>query len=91
MRRWSSAELRKRGVELAAGPPLERVVALLKDRANTVPQLADEAMLFYTLRRQPAPADGSTDALKALRTLKARARHGVAGSAARSTTRSRTR
>src|SRR6185503_16887767 len=30
-----------------AGPPLERVVELVKDRAATVRQLADEAALFY--------------------------------------------
>jgi glutamyl-tRNA synthetase len=65
-------ELRKRGVQLAAGPQLPRVINLVKDRANTVAQLAEEAMLFYTLEVKPAPAEWSTDALKALRTLKAR-------------------
>jgi glutamyl-tRNA synthetase len=65
-------ELRKRGVQLAAGPDLPRVMNLVKDRANTLPQLADEAMLFYTLEVKPAPAEWSSDALKALRTLKAR-------------------
>src|SRR3954471_6552477 len=40
-------ELRKRGAQPGGGPPLERVVALLKDRASSIPQLADEAMLFY--------------------------------------------
>src|SRR5437867_461082 len=44
-------ELRKRGAQLhwnnEGGPPLVRVVALLKDRAATIQQLADEAMLFY--------------------------------------------
>jgi glutamyl-tRNA synthetase len=65
-------ELRRRGVQLAAGPPLPRVINLVKDRANTVAQLADEAMLFYTLEVKPPPAEWSTDALKALRTLKAR-------------------
>jgi glutamyl-tRNA synthetase len=30
-----------------AGPSLERVVALLKDRAKTLNELADEALLFY--------------------------------------------
>jgi glutamyl-tRNA synthetase len=65
-------ELRKRGVQLAAGPDLPRVVNLVKDRGNTLAQLADEAMLFYTLEVKPAPAEWSAEALKALRTLKAR-------------------
>ena len=65
-------ELRKRGVQLAAGPQLPRVINLVKDRANTVAQLAEEAMLFYTLEVKPPPAEWSTDALTALRTLKAR-------------------
>ena len=30
-----------------AGPPLEKVVALLKDRANSLQQLAESAKLFY--------------------------------------------
>jgi glutamyl-tRNA synthetase len=38
-------ELEKRGAR--AGPPLEKVLPLIKDRAASVPQLADEAMLFY--------------------------------------------
>ncbi len=59
-------------MQLAAGPQLPRVINLVKDRANTVAQLADEAMLFYTLEVKPPPAEWSTDALKALRTLKAR-------------------
>jgi len=33
-------------------PPLEDVIALLKDRANTVNELADTMMLFY---REPDP------------------------------------
>src|ERR1700741_2775318 len=39
-------ELRKRGAQPGGGPPLTRVVALLKERASTINQLADEAMLF---------------------------------------------
>ena len=66
------AELRKRGVQLAVGPELPRVVNLIKDRANTVAQLADEAMLFYALEVKPAPAEWNGEALKALRMLKAR-------------------
>jgi len=38
-------ELRKRGV---APRELEKIVALLKDRADSIPQLADEAMMFYS-------------------------------------------
>jgi glutamyl-tRNA synthetase len=36
-----------RGGDPAAGPALERVVALLKDRARTLNELADAALLFY--------------------------------------------
>jgi len=35
------------GVRAPISPPLELVVALLKDRAHTLNELADEAMLFY--------------------------------------------
>ncbi len=35
------------GGRLAGAPPLERVVALLKDRSETLADLADEAMMFY--------------------------------------------
>jgi len=35
------------GVDVEAGPPLENVVALLKDRASTLRQLADAAVYFY--------------------------------------------
>jgi glutamyl-tRNA synthetase len=45
--------LRAMGVDTASGPPLEKVVALLKDRAATIVQLADAAVLFY---RYDAPA-----------------------------------
>jgi glutamyl-tRNA synthetase len=38
-------ELAKRGAR--AGPPLEKVLPLIKERAPTLAQLADEAMLFY--------------------------------------------
>ena len=36
-----------RGGTLARGPTLERVVALFKDRARTLNELADGALLFY--------------------------------------------
>jgi glutamyl-tRNA synthetase len=65
-------ELRKRGAQPGAGPRLEKVVHLVKDRANTVQQLADEAMLFYAVEVRPELRDWNVDALKALRMLKAR-------------------
>jgi glutamyl-tRNA synthetase len=42
------------GGTLAGGPPLERVVELLKERAETLSQLADEAMMFYGTREPSA-------------------------------------
>ena len=42
------------GGSLAGGPPLERVVALLKERAETLAQLAGEAMMFYGNRKPSA-------------------------------------
>ena len=35
-------------------PPLEKVVALVKDRAHTVPQLAEAAKIFYTYEEPDA-------------------------------------
>ncbi len=43
-------------LDSSAGPPLEKVVALLKDRANSLPQLADSARIFYAYA-DPAPAE----------------------------------
>jgi glutamyl-tRNA synthetase len=65
-------ELRKRGAQPGAGPPLERVIHLVKERANSIQQLADEAMLFYAVEIKPEPGEWSAEALEALRTLKAR-------------------
>jgi glutamyl-tRNA synthetase len=65
-------ELRRRGAQPGGGPPLERVVALVKDRASSIQQLADEAMLFYAVEVKPSPTELNAQALKALRTLKAR-------------------
>jgi glutamyl-tRNA synthetase len=48
------------------------VIRLVKERASSIPQLADEAMLFYIYEVKAPPGDWGTDALKALRTLKAR-------------------
>jgi glutamyl-tRNA synthetase len=64
-------ELRKRGAQPAAGPPLERVIRLVKDRASSIAQLADEAMLFYAFSvAQDLVVEEK--ARPALRTLKAR-------------------
>jgi glutamyl-tRNA synthetase len=65
-------ELRRRGVQLAAGPAREKVVQLLKDRAASTLQLADEAMLFYEVEVSPGTPDWDEAAEKGLRTLKAR-------------------
>jgi glutamyl-tRNA synthetase len=65
-------ELRKRGAQPGGGPPLERVVNLLKDRAASIPQLADEAMLFYAVEIVPGQPDWDENVGKALRMLKAR-------------------
>ena len=48
------------------------MVALLKDRASTIPLLADEAMLFYAVEVEPGTPDWGIDVSKALRMLKAK-------------------
>ena len=65
-------ELRKRGAQPGGGPPLLRVVALLRDRGVTIRQLADEAMLFYAVEVDPGMPDWDETVGKALRMLKAR-------------------
>jgi glutamyl-tRNA synthetase len=65
-------ELKKRGAQPGGGPPLEKVVTLLKDRAASIPQLADEAMLFYSVEIDPGQPDWDESVGKALRMLKAR-------------------
>jgi glutamyl-tRNA synthetase len=69
-------ELRKRGAQPGGGPALDKVVALLKDRASSIPQLADEAMLFYAVEVNPGQPlldeIGDPNVGKALRMLKAR-------------------
>ncbi|MFM7524342.1 MAG: glutamate--tRNA ligase [Betaproteobacteria bacterium] len=60
-------QLMRDGARLDNAPPLEDVIALLKDRANTVNELADAMMLFY---RAPDPdpalmAQHLTDAARA--------------------------
>jgi glutamyl-tRNA synthetase len=54
------------GAQFDGAPDLQAVIALLKDRANTINELADAAMLFY---RQPNPdaalvTQHITDAIK---------------------------
>jgi len=65
-------ELRRRGAQPGGGPPLARVVALVKDRASSIQQLADEAMLFYMVWVQPKDLVVDEKSRIALRTLKAR-------------------
>jgi glutamyl-tRNA synthetase len=59
-------EFKKRNIPFENGPPLERVVALVKDRANSIPQLADEAMLFYSqdVPKAQIPPDASQALVK---------------------------
>jgi len=42
-----ATRIEARGGVLAGGPPLPRVMALLKDRARTLNELAEAALLFY--------------------------------------------
>jgi glutamyl-tRNA synthetase len=44
--------LEREGAKFEGNPPLQAVIALMKERANTVNELADAAMLFY---REPQP------------------------------------
>jgi glutamyl-tRNA synthetase len=44
--------LEREGADFTGAPPLQAVIALMKERANTINELADAAMLFY---RQPKP------------------------------------
>ncbi len=50
--RLAMPELERDGAQIDGGPALPEVIGLLKDRANTVNELADAAMLFY---REPKP------------------------------------
>ena len=45
-------QMEQDGAQFGGGPDLRTVIALLKERANTINELAEAAMLFY---RQPAP------------------------------------
>jgi glutamyl-tRNA synthetase len=58
--------MEKEGAAFAGAPDLQAVIALMKDRANTINELAFTAMLFY---REPAPdaallTQHVTDAIK---------------------------
>jgi len=73
--RLAEPELRRLGAALESGPPLEAVVALLKDRATSVLHLAEAAMLFYAEPRPHADLleEHLTEkVLPAMRMLKAR-------------------
>src|SRR6267143_1803598 len=65
------AELTRTGVSIQNAPPLERVIALLKERASTIAQLADEATLFYRWTGE-AMIELEESVSKALRILKAK-------------------
>ena len=69
-----------RGGQVAGGPALKGVVALVKDRAHTVHEIADAAMLFY---RDDAPAAAllATHVTDALRPALSALRERLAGAA----------
>lgn len=46
--------IEREGGRIGSGPPLERVIELLKDRAETLNALVDEAMMFYGDRHPSA-------------------------------------
>jgi glutamyl-tRNA synthetase len=68
--RLVAPRIEREGGRLAGGPPLERVVALLKERSETLEVLAEQAMMFY---REPdakhAAAPVAQDVEVALREL----------------------
>ena len=70
----------ERGGQVAGGPALKGVVALVKDRAHTVHEIADAAMLFY---RDDAPAAAllATHVTDALRPALSALRERLAGAA----------
>jgi glutamyl-tRNA synthetase len=61
------AVLVARFLQDAGGPPLERVVALLKERAATLPELAAQAAMFYVEPGAQAVPENARAALAALR------------------------
>jgi glutamyl-tRNA synthetase len=46
--------LKDMGVDARSGPPIDKVVALLKDRANTLVHLAENARMFYVYEKAAA-------------------------------------
>jgi glutamyl-tRNA synthetase len=46
--RLVAPRIERDGGKIAGGPPLEHVVALLKERSETLEQLAEQAMMFYS-------------------------------------------
>jgi glutamyl-tRNA synthetase len=48
------AQLLKPFLEVSSGPPLEKAIPLLKDRANSLRHLAESARLFYDYVEPPA-------------------------------------
>lgn len=69
--KYVAPQLEKMGVSLANGPDLVAIVGLMKDRVNTLVELANSALLFY-VKPEPDPAllkehltDASRIALKA--------------------------
>jgi glutamyl-tRNA synthetase len=63
---WLIPRLTARGLDLGQGPALLEVVGLLKDRAETMLQIADDAAMFYApLQLDPALAvQHLTDSIK---------------------------
>jgi glutamyl-tRNA synthetase len=64
-------QLRKRGAQPGKGLDLEKIMNLLKERAASILQLADEAMLFFSYP-QPEKQILDKPVVEALRTLNAR-------------------
>jgi glutamyl-tRNA synthetase len=67
--------LQDMGVKTEGGPPIDKVVALLKERANTVVHLAENAHMFYLYESPTAQVLADQIPLKvrpALKQLKAR-------------------
>jgi glutamyl-tRNA synthetase len=69
-----ASRIERDGGSLAGGPPLAEVVALLKDRSQTLEEIADQAMMFYG-PAHPTPelleANVPADIVPALRELAA--------------------
>jgi glutamyl-tRNA synthetase len=57
-----AVRVREEGFSLAAGPSLADVCELLKDRANTLNQLAEEVAMFYV--EPPMGSDALTDKMQ---------------------------